>query len=67
MPKLKTHKSAERRFRISGSGLVMRSHQGTSHLRRNKSKRVKRQYDESVPVAAVDQKRIKLLLPYGAK
>jgi large subunit ribosomal protein L35 len=67
MPKLKTHKSAERRFRISGSGLVMRSKQGSSHLRRHKSKRVKRQYDEMVPVAAVDQKRIKALLPYGAK
>ena len=67
MPKIKTHKSAERRFRISGTGIVMRSKQGSSHLRRNKSKRVKRAYDEMVPVAAVDQKRIKALLPYGAR
>jgi large subunit ribosomal protein L35 len=67
MPKLKTHKSAEKRFRISGTGLVMRSKQGTSHLRRNKSKKVKRAYDEMMPVNKVDQKRIKMLLPYGAK
>lgn len=66
MPKLKTHRTAEKRFRITGSGLVMRSKQGSSHLRRNKAKRVKGQYDEMSPVAAVDQKRIKKLLPYGA-
>jgi len=67
MPKLKTHKTAAKRFRISGTGKVMRSKQGSSHLRRNKSKRVKRQYGEMIPLAAADQKRIKLLLPYGVK
>jgi large subunit ribosomal protein L35 len=67
MPKLKTHKSAEKRFRVTGSGKIMRSKQGTSHLRRNKSKRVKRLYDEMVPVSNADQKRIKKLIPYGAE
>ena len=67
MPKLKTHKAAEKRFRITGSGKIVRSKQGTSHLRRNKSKRVKRLYDEMIPVSHVDEKRIRRLIPYGAR
>ena len=67
MPKLKTHKAAEKRFRITGSGKIVRSKQGTSHLRRNKSKRVKRLYDEMIPVSHADEKRIRRLIPYGAR
>jgi large subunit ribosomal protein L35 len=67
MPKLKTHKSAAKRFRISGTGKIMRSKQGTSHLRRNKSKSVKRDYDEMIPISKSDVKRIKMSLPYGVK
>ena len=32
MPKMKTHSSTKKRFKISGTGLVMRSRPGTSHL-----------------------------------
>jgi large subunit ribosomal protein L35 len=67
MPKLKTHKSAAKRFRISGSGKLMRSKQGTSHLRRNKSKRTKRLFDEMLPLSPADETRIKRLLPYITK
>lgn len=63
MPKLKTHKSAETRFHITGSGKVMRNHVGKSHLRRNKSKRTKRSYDEMVRLTPADEARIKRLLP----
>jgi large subunit ribosomal protein L35 len=67
MPKLKTHKSAAKRFSVTGSGKLVRSKQGTSHLRRNKSKRMKRQYDEMIPVSPADVNRIKKMLPYSAK
>jgi large subunit ribosomal protein L35 len=67
MPKLKTHKSAAKRFHITGSGKIMRSKQGTSHLRRNKAKRSKGLFDEMVPVNPADVRRIKKSLPYGAK
>ncbi len=66
MPKLKTHKGAAHRFHITGSGKVMRTKHGKSHLRRNRSARAKRQYDEMQPVARADIERIKKLLPYGA-
>jgi large subunit ribosomal protein L35 len=65
MPKLKTHKATARRIERTGSGKLARTYQGKSHLRRNRSKRAARQYDEMHPVAKVDQKRIKRLLPYA--
>jgi len=67
MPKLKTHKAAAKRFSMTGTGIIMRSKQGTSHLRRNKTKRVKRLYDEMIPLSPADVKRIKKSLPYGVK
>ena len=67
MPKIKTHKGAQSRFHITGSGKLMRTKGGKSHLRRRKPSRVKRLYDETVPVSPVDKARIKRLLPYGVK
>jgi len=67
MPKLKTHKGAKSRFHITGSGKIMRVKGGKSHLRRKKSARTKRLYDETIPVQPQDRVRIKRLLPYGVK
>ncbi len=65
MPKIKTHKGAQSRFHITGSGKLMRTKGGKSHLRRRKTKATKRLYDETIPVSSVDRARIKRLLPYG--
>jgi large subunit ribosomal protein L35 len=67
MPKLKTHKGAKSRFHITGSGKIMRVKGGKSHLRRKKSPRTKRLYDETIPVQPQDKARIRRLLPYGVK
>jgi len=67
MPKIKTHKGAQSRFHITGSGKLMRTKGGKSHLRRRKPKRVKRLYDETIAVSPSDKARIKRLLPYGIK
>ncbi|MCC7104410.1 MAG: 50S ribosomal protein L35 [Chloroflexi bacterium] len=65
MPKLKTHKATARRFQLSGSGKLMRTRHGKSHLRRNKSARTKREYDEMFVVDKADRKRLMRLLPYA--
>jgi len=67
MPKLKTHKGAQSRFHITGSGKIMRVKGGKSHLRRRKTKRTKRLFDEKIPISPSDKARIKRLLPYGVK
>ena len=63
MPKLKTHKGAKSRFHITGSGKIIRTKCGKSHLRRKKPSRTKRLYDDLVAVSPADVKRIKKLLP----
>ncbi len=62
MPKLKTHKATAKRFKITGRGKLRRRKQTRSHLRRKKSKRVKRQFNEDLEVHPSDVKRIERLL-----
>lgn len=48
--KLKTHKATSKRFRLTGSGVVVRTKGGKSHLRRRTSKRTKALFTEMVVV-----------------
>ena len=65
MPKIKTHKSTSKRFRLTGKGKLMRTKLGKSHLRRRKSSRVKAQLAEMQKVSGKGmQKRVKRLAPY---
>ena len=70
MPKMRTHKSTSKRFRISqgGKGKLMRTKQGKSHFRRKKTRRLRAMFDT---VHAVDDKgierRVRRLAPYMAK
>ena len=65
MPKIKTHKSTAKRFRVTGTGKIMRLKGRRSHLRRNKAKRVLRQFDKKIEVTAKgDAQHIKRLAPY---
>lgn len=64
MPKLKTHKATAKRFKITGTGKVMRTKIGKSHLRRRKPKRNKRQFDRRIQVLSHERvKKIKHLAP----
>ena len=48
--KLKTHKATSKRFRLTGSGVLVRTKGGKSHLRRRTSKRTKVLLAEMIPV-----------------
>ncbi|TVR22185.1 MAG: 50S ribosomal protein L35 [Anaerolineaceae bacterium] len=53
---------------MTGSGKVVRTKGGKSHLRRRSSKRVKRQFDKTLEVTHTgDAKRVKALAPYLGK
>ncbi len=65
MPKMKTHKGAARRFKITGTGIIMRTKGMKSHFRRRKSSRVKRQFDRMIPLDKSQVPRVKRLLPNG--
>lgn len=66
--KMKTHKATAKRFKVTKNGKVLRTKGGKSHLRRKKSKRVKRQFSKMIEVTnAADRRRIKRLAPYLKK
>lgn len=65
MPKLKTHKGAKRRFRITGSGKLVRMKGHRSHLRRKKSAKAKRLFSKKIEASPSDVKMLRRALPYG--
>jgi large subunit ribosomal protein L35 len=66
--KLKTHKATAKRFRLTGTGKLVRTKGGKGHLRRRTSKRTKALFTEMVPVQGKGiQKRVKRLAPYLKK
>ncbi len=65
MPKLKTHKGAKRRFRVTGTGKLVRMKGHRSHLRRKKSARAKRLFAKKLEVSKSDVRMLKRALPYG--
>jgi large subunit ribosomal protein L35 len=62
MPKNKTHSGAAKRFRITGSGKVMRARAGHRHLLEHKPSTLTRRLAGLVEMAPADAKRIKKLL-----
>jgi large subunit ribosomal protein L35 len=62
MPKNKTHSGAKKRFRISGSGKVLREQANRRHLLEGKPSTRTRRLALNVEVAPNDTKKIKRLL-----
>lgn len=65
--KLKTHKATAKRFRVTGSGLVVRTKGGKTHFRRRRSFRAKNALRKMLVVNSVTAKRIRQLAPYLTK
>ena len=62
MPKMKTHSGAAKRFKLTGTGKVMRLRANRQHLFEHKSSRVTRRLAGEVTLAPADTKKIKKLL-----
>ena len=62
MPKNKTHSGTAKRFKVSGSGKLLRQKAGRRHLLEHKSSRVTRRLDGKAVVAEADTRRVKKLL-----
>lgn len=65
MPKMKTRKAAAKRFRITGTGKVIRRQAKTRHLMECKSGRQKREFGRDQVLSPTDARRIKVMMPYG--
>jgi len=65
MLKMKTKKSAAKRFRVRGSGSVKRGQAFKRHILTKKTTKNKRQLRGSAPVAKSDVKSIRAMMPYA--
>ncbi len=65
MPKMKTRKSAAKRYSLTGTGKVKYKKQGLRHILTKKSTKRKRNLRHSGILSPAETKKIKKLLPYG--
>ena len=65
MPKMKTRKSAAKRYSITGTGKVKYKKQGLRHILTKKSTKRKRNLRHSGILSPKETKKVKVLLPYG--
>jgi large subunit ribosomal protein L35 len=65
MPKMKTKKSASKRFRFTATGKVKRSRAFTSHILTKKSTKRKRQLRGTTTANARDVAHVRAMMPYA--
>ena len=58
MPKMKSLKSASKRFKKTGTGKIKRHKAFATHLLKNKSSKRKRKFRRATLVSPADEKRI---------
>jgi len=62
MPKMKTHSGSAKRFRLTGTGKVIRRRANMNHLLEHKASRRTRRLSREMTLAPSDVKKIKKLL-----
>jgi large subunit ribosomal protein L35 len=62
MPKNKTHSGSKKRFRITGSGKLMRRQAGRNHYLEHKPSTLTRRLFDEVPIAKGDSRTVRRLL-----
>jgi large subunit ribosomal protein L35 len=62
MPKMKTHKGTAKRFKITGTGKILRGRAFGNHLLEGKSPQRRRRVQREDQVSKADVKRVKRLL-----
>jgi large subunit ribosomal protein L35 len=65
MPKVKTNKSAAKRFRVSGNGKFKRHHAYSRHLRSAKTSKRRRGLRQGQMVDPTNERAVHEMLPYS--
>jgi large subunit ribosomal protein L35 len=63
--KLKTHKGAAKRFKLTKGGKFIRGHAFSRHILTSKTSKRKRKLDQTTTVSAADAPHVRAMLPYG--
>ena len=64
MPKQKSHSSSKKRFWLTGSGKVNRSHGGKNHKAETKNRKRKRNLRKATLVSTTQENTVKRMIPY---
>ena len=64
MPKLKTHKGARKRFKVTAKKKVLHSKANKSHILTKKAAKRKRQLGKTSAASTADRRTVKAMLPY---
>ncbi len=62
MPKVKTNRSAAKRFKVTGTGKIVRHHAKAAHIKTKKSPKLKRHLRDGAIVLRCDEGRVKRML-----
>ena len=65
MPKMKTRRSAKKRYKLTGSGKVMFKKQGLRHILTKKTTKRKRNLRAAGILEECEAKKVRKMLPYG--
>ena len=65
MPKQKTNSGAKKKFKVTGTGKLLRRQANQSHNLEHKSPKLKREFNKDQPVAKANVKTVKRLLGKG--
>ena len=65
MPKMKTKRSAAKRYKLTGTGKVRYKKQNLRHILTKKNSKRKRRLRQPAILSSVETNRAKKLLPYG--
>jgi len=65
MPKMKTRRSAAKRYTLTGTGKVKYKQQGLRHILTKKASKRKRKLRRAAILSSVETRRARTLLPYG--
>ena len=64
MPKMKTNRAAAKRFKVTGTGKIVRARANKSHILTKKSPKRKRRLRQTTVVDAINVKSLRKMLPY---
>ena len=65
MPKMKTHRGAKKRIKVTGTGKFIVKKPGKSHILTKKTRKRKNRLKKDTVITSTLEKHLKGLLPYG--
>jgi len=65
VPKLKTHRGANKRFTVLGSGKIKRGQSKRRHILVNKTTKQKRHLRGAAYISSANEKAVRAMLPFG--